>query len=796
MPVRTLGILTAAVLLATTGALIVSPAAAAGGGISGQATSALGAPLEGVQVVVSEYFGGQSAETLTSADGAFAVGDLPDGQYVVCFSAAEANGGESATGYVDTCWRDVDATDGYSSSDVELVTIAGGSTVSGIVQELPSAGGVTGTVTDALGTPLSGAKVTASAGPGSPPTKRGDSLTDENGHYTIDQLPPSELYTVCVSAAGVTGGSSTTGYLDECLGGGRAQFGATPFGEPETFPVVGAEVAPVAPIALDAAARLSGTLTDKDGAPIAGVRVYGWGQGTASVTATDITDSAGHFLLSVDNDNGSANAIYHGTRIPAQSYQVLFSTHFVPDYVTQYYKRAFSPYSSGWSAPTLVAPAAGTPTVITDYLDHSSSLGGTVTDSGGTPLVGVPVWVYHDDAYVTEATTGAGGKYTVGRLPQGEYEVCFRSEYVTGGSSAAGYFDRCSGNTPTSAPETVVLGYNEDRTDVGGPMPSASGIAGTVVDGDGQPLSSVGVTVRQGSNTVTTTNTAFGTGTYLARRLQPGSYTVCFQRYFPSPEAQCYDGVAPGGDPTPVITTAGSVTTGINAQLGAPTPDETAPVVTVVSPPTLFRSSRAVQVGVSYSDDKSGVADYDVRYRYADWNDASFSDYLYPDDWQFRSGSATGASFTFTGVPGRTYCFSARARDESQNVSGFSPERCTVVALDDRALTRSAGWTLGGDATAYERTVSRTSTYGAKLTLRGAKAAHAAVLVTTCRTCGTMGVYLNGRLLKKVSTYSSVSSRRVVLVQPGFSYRDATITLKLLDTSRTLIVDGLAVTRK
>lgn len=169
------------------------------------------------------------------------------------------------------------------------------------------------------------------------------------------------------------------------------------------------------------------------------------------------------------------------------------------------------------------------------------------------------------------------------------------------------------------------------------------------------------------------------------------------------------------------------------------------------------------------------------------------STHVYPTAWQHR----TGAAPSLTGVRGRTYCFSVRARDNFGNTSTYSPEKCTTAPLDDRSLAASPGdWTRASSPNAYEGTVTRTRTYGATLTLRGARAAHVAVLVTTCATCGRVGVYLNGNLLKTVSTYSAVTRHRVLLIQPGFSYRKATITLKLTQRSRALIVDGLAITRR
>ena len=53
--------------------------------------------------------------------------------------------------------------------------------------------------------------------------------------------------------------------------------------------------------------------------------------------------------------------------------------------------------------------------------------------------------------------------------------------------------------------------------------------------------------------------------------------------------------------------------------------------------------------------------------------------------------TTTDTSGTFTGATGRTYCFSARARNDG--VTGpYSSETCTAIPLDDRSLKLGSGW--------------------------------------------------------------------------------------------------------
>jgi hypothetical protein len=88
------------------------------GAVTGTVTDAAGQPLAGVTVSVSnssttdygDPFGyyppaldGPARDAVTDAAGHFAVRGVQPGGQTVCFNAAHARGGDSATGYVDTC---------------------------------------------------------------------------------------------------------------------------------------------------------------------------------------------------------------------------------------------------------------------------------------------------------------------------------------------------------------------------------------------------------------------------------------------------------------------------------------------------------------------------------------------------------------------------------------------------------------------------------------------------------------------------------------------------------------------
>ena len=135
----------------------------------------------------------------------------------------------------------------------------------------------------------------------------------------------------------------------------------------------------------------------------------------------------------------------------------------------------------------------------------------------------------------------------------------------------------------------------------------------------------------------------------------------------------------------------------------------------------------------------SGVRSVDVRARSANFN-GPFGALSYPSAWQGLTTTSLAMSLT----AGREYCFSARVRDVAGNLSAWSAETCTAVALDDRSLAASAGWTRGTSSTYAYGTYTRATSSGRSLTRDAVSGRRIAVVVTTCSTCGVVDVYHAG----------------------------------------------------
>jgi hypothetical protein len=200
-----------------------------------------------------------------------------------------------------------------------------------------------------------------------------------------------------------------------------------------------------------------------------------------------------------------------------------------------------------------------------------------------------------------------------------------------------------------------------------------------------------------------------------------------------------------------------------------------------------FNLTRLLPISWSGGDDASGIANYDIQYRAAAYAGAFGTPVL----WQ---SATTATSASFTGSPGSTYCFSGRAADVVGNLSSWSFERCTALPLNSASLTSSAGWSKRTGRGYYLRSYSVSSRRGASLARSGVTTRRVAVVVTKCSGCGTLGIYWNGRLLKKLGlAATSTRKRQLAAVTTFASPRSGTVKLVVLSSGKPVVVEGLGV---
>lgn len=217
--------------------------------------------------------------------------------------------------------------------------------------------------------------------------------------------------------------------------------------------------------------------------------------------------------------------------------------------------------------------------------------------------------------------------------------------------------------------------------------------------------------------------------------------------------------------------------------------DSVAPSTRMLAPSKDFVTSTRVPVRWRSTDAFARVRDMDVRVRSAG-RAGGFS------GWSVWLRRTTDTAAPFAGRPGRTYCFSARARDRVGNLGAWSRERCATTPLDDRAFEASGAWTGLTDRSAYRRTLTSATAAGARLRLENVNADRLRLVAHTCRTCGTVRVTHAGRDLGAFSLRSKhATAKHVILLADYPRARRGALVVRVVSRGRAVRVDGVIASR-
>jgi hypothetical protein len=500
-----------------------------GGIITGTVTAAAtGTALSGICVdTFSDSTPGVSV--ITAANGTYRITGLDAGTYTVEFSAGCGSAGNYVTQYYKN-------QSNYGAADP--VSVTSGNVTKDINDALAVGANMSGTVTAAAtGAPLAGICVRANSSSGS---SGGEATTASDGTYTVGDLAAGS-YTIQFSTGCGNTGNYLTQYYDNELSDETPNLVTVAAGGTVT--------------GIDDALQTGGTVTGKvtaaaTGKALSGICVYAEALGGLNGAATTARDGA-----------------YSITGLTPGSYSVVFETGCgnPRDYLTQYYDDQSSP-----SLAASIAVLAGkTKRGIDAAMDLAGTISGTVTAaSTGKVQKGICVYVY-GQAGSGQATTSNTGTYKIGDLESGSYTVEFSTGCGSTGNFAPQWYDN-QNNVSQATP--AVVDYGQSTTGIDANLEPGGLIKGTVTAASGgQPISGICVVATQTDNgggygQATTS----ATGTYTISSLPVASYTVSFSSGCGSTEqyfTQYYDGASSLSAATPVATTSGRPTTGIDGSL-------------------------------------------------------------------------------------------------------------------------------------------------------------------------------------------------------------------------------------
>ena len=217
-------------------------------------TDSAGAPLQGINVYV--YRGGSVyGYANTAADGSYRIAGLTAGSYTAQF--------QDPVGTYAGEWFD----DAAAWTSAALIDVAAGEAVAGVDVSLARAASISGVVTDAAGVPLQGVYVYSAPG-------NGYAYTAADGSYRIGGLSAGS-YQIRFNGSGT--------YLGEWFDDAAAQTSAAVIDVAAGEAVVGVDAS------LAKAGSICGVVTDAAGAPLQGIYVYAYqnGSGFGVSTAAD-----------------------------------------------------------------------------------------------------------------------------------------------------------------------------------------------------------------------------------------------------------------------------------------------------------------------------------------------------------------------------------------------------------------------------------------------------------------------------------------------------------------------------
>jgi uncharacterized protein YjbI with pentapeptide repeats len=147
---------------------------------------------------------------------------------------------------------------------------------------------------------------------------------------------------------------------------------------------------------------------------------------------------------------------------------------------------------------------------------------------------------------------------------------------------------------------------------------------------------------------------------------------------------------------------------------------------------------------------------------------------------------------------GYHYCFETRVADAAGNDTGWGAPRCVDTPTDDRnaVVKYSAHWTKSAAAGWLGSTKSATRTLNSTVTVAGAaKYRRVGLVATTCRTCGTVAVYIGAKKVGTINLHSATTVARTAVTLPRFAAgKTGVLKFVVTSTGKPVTIDGVLAT--
>lgn len=218
--------------------------------------------------------------------------------------------------------------------------------------------------------------------------------------------------------------------------------------------------------------------------------------------------------------------------MPAGEYKVLFQPQGEPtsyNYVAEWWQNR----PDHASATVITLSAGDAEQDVSAELTPGASLSGTITDESGAPIPEAVIWARLVGGREYSAESDRYGRYLVGGLPAGTYNLKFDSPW---NGPQAIYVDEWWDDAPTrSSAAAIALATGQAKTGFDPRLATGSTISGRVLDLDGHPMSQVHVqAMRVGGEESYQHGTYSNDGSYAISGLPAGTYDLAFTVNLPT----------------------------------------------------------------------------------------------------------------------------------------------------------------------------------------------------------------------------------------------------------------------